>query len=604
MTKRIGAMIGALIGAALLAAAWAEGPEVWTLAAGFEDDPRKREVVAGAAWLSADGCALPLRDPDLVVDYTPGELPLAFMAVGSGGGFDATLVVAAPDGEVFCDDDSFGQLDAGIKFNAPAPGRYRVFAGVLGEDATVELWVSERRSGLVSVDGPPVWTLTAGFEDDPRKREVVAGAAWLSADGCALPLRDPDLVVDYTPGELPLAFMAVGSGGGFDATLVVAAPDGEVFCDDDSFGQLDAGIKFNAPAPGRYRVFAGVLGEDATVELWVSERRSGLVSVDGPPVWTLTAGFEDDPRKREVVAGAAWLSADGCALPLRDPDLVVDYTPGEDYMPGELPLAFMAVGSGGGFDATLVVAAPDEEVFCDDDSFEDRDAQIVFQEPAPGRYRVFAGVFDEGVTVELWISEKIGGSGTGFVVAERHLVTAAHMVDDTDRVWVKASGLPAFQAQVVARNAAADIALLVAEDAPDGLAAATLRTEPVRLAERLFVFGFPLPILLPSSGVLTDGIVAGLAGFEDDASGFSMTAPLEEGHSGSPVFDESCRVLGVAVSAIDSDLISFAVTGAVMRALLDKHGVAYRTAAEPALCDIAETVTAVTVAIWTGKPDF
>lgn len=108
---------------------------------------------------------------------------------------------------------------------------------------------------------------------------------------------------------------------------------------------------------------------------------------------TLSSGFTPDPFTVQVLAGG---NQDGNRLPgactgwISDaPDFRVT------YRAGRLPLAFQTVS---GTDTTLVINDPNGNWACDDDSFGDGDAQVVFRRPASGVYDVWVGTFSRGGT--------------------------------------------------------------------------------------------------------------------------------------------------------------------------------------------------------------
>ena len=103
-------------------------------------------------------------------------------------------------------------------------------------------------------------TLVAGFRDDPRTFEVVAGG---SADTEGLPAdcrsaaidAEPDLRLIYSASQLSLAISAFSDTG--DLMLVVQEPNGRFTCADDTVG-LDPAIEFRRPSSGAYNVWVGV----------------------------------------------------------------------------------------------------------------------------------------------------------------------------------------------------------------------------------------------------------------------------------------------------------------------------------------------------------
>lgn len=109
----------------------------------------------------------------------------------------------------------------------------------------------------------------------------------------------------------------------------------------------------------------------------------------------LRAGFTPDPYTVQVVAGG---SQDGNRLPgactgwISDaPDFRVTYSA------GNLPLAFRTVSN---TDTTLIINDPSGNWACDDDSFGDGDAQVVFRRPSSGVYDVWVGTFNRGGTAQ------------------------------------------------------------------------------------------------------------------------------------------------------------------------------------------------------------
>lgn len=101
-------------------------------------------------------------------------------------------------------------------------------------------------------------SLSAGFTPDPYRVQVTAGG---SVDGSRLPgscvgniSAPPDFEVTYSAGGLPLVFRTLSN---VDTTLIINGPDGRWYCDDDSFGDCDAEVRFNSPQSGTYDVWVG-----------------------------------------------------------------------------------------------------------------------------------------------------------------------------------------------------------------------------------------------------------------------------------------------------------------------------------------------------------
>ncbi|PZO05003.1 MAG: peptidase S1 [Alphaproteobacteria bacterium] len=116
-----------------------------------------------------------------------------------------------------------------------------------------------QNAGLTAVSGEI--SLSAGFTPDPYRVSVTAGG---SVDGSRLPgsctgriSEAPDFEVTYSAGSLPLVFRTVSSQ---DTTLIINGPNGDWSCDDDSYGDGDAEVRFNRPQSGTYDVWVGTFG--------------------------------------------------------------------------------------------------------------------------------------------------------------------------------------------------------------------------------------------------------------------------------------------------------------------------------------------------------
>ena len=120
-----------------------------------------------------------------------------------------------------------------------------------------------------NTEGTPLFgarDLTAGFMPDPVEVRVDAGGPDLvevaGAGVCAGFINNtaPDVDLNYTAGTYPLNIYVEAE---VDTTLVVNAPDGTWYCDDDTHG-LDPLVSFTTPQSGNYNIWIGTFDPTST----------------------------------------------------------------------------------------------------------------------------------------------------------------------------------------------------------------------------------------------------------------------------------------------------------------------------------------------------
>lgn len=143
----------------------------------------------------------------------------------------------------------------------------------------------------------------------------------------------------------------------------------------------------------------------------------------------------------------------------------------------------------------------------------------------------------------------IGGTGTGFYVAPRLVLTAAHVIAGCAAPAL-ADGTPL---EPVAADDALDVAVLRTPRRAERWLA--LADDRLRLGQRVYAIGFPYYSIAGTSLTLTGGNVSALAGIDDDARFFSFSAPVQPGNSGGPLLDARGRVRGLVVARLAEDYI-------------------------------------------------
>lgn len=151
-------------------------------------------------------------------------------------------------------------------------------------------------------------------------------------------------------------------------------------------------------------------------------------------------------------------------------------------------------------------------------------------------------------------------TGSGIVLeGGRRIVTNRHVIDGQAEIAVRNGSGHVRMAKVVKTAPEDDLALLEIDSPfPDTPAFPLARIADPAPGRAAVVLGYPLiGILGDEQPALTEGIVAKTAGLANDPKTFQMTAKLNRGNSGGPVFDRQGRLIGIAVGKIDrADIVA------------------------------------------------
>jgi S1-C subfamily serine protease len=207
--------------------------------------------------------------------------------------------------------------------------------------------------------------------------------------------------------------------------------------------------------------------------------------------------------------------------------------------------------------------------------------------------------------------KNVGGTGTGFVVsASGHILTNNHVVDGCSEIRGNLNGQPETTLRVVSNDAQNDLALL---QGPTGSFKdyARFRDRSVHSGDSVVAIGYPFHGLLTSDFTVTTGIVSSLSGILNDTRFLQISAAVQPGNSGGPLFDTNGLVVGVVSQKLDAlymarhtgnipENINFAIKTGAIRDFLDNSVVPYESAApagELKTPEIAEKARAFTLLI-------
>ncbi len=143
-------------------------------------------------------------------------------------------------------------------------------------------------------------------------------------------------------------------------------------------------------------------------------------------------------------------------------------------------------------------------------------------------------------------------SGTGFAVSTQGIiVTNYHVIENASTIKVRGINGKfdkAYKAKILTSDKNNDLALLQIDDISfskinDIPYVINFQTSSV--GENIYALGYPLRAIMGDEIKLTNGIISSKTGFQGDITSYQVSAPIQPGNSGGPLFDSNGNVVGI-----------------------------------------------------------
>jgi len=165
--------------------------------------------------------------------------------------------------------------------------------------------------------------------------------------------------------------------------------------------------------------------------------------------------------------------------------------------------------------------------------------------------------------------------GTGFLFSkDGYLLTNYHVVEQSSTIrvsGVNGNHKSSLLAELVLKDEINDLAVLklvdriLIDEVP-----VSFRAETLDLGENISVLGYPLIGSMGRDIKLTTGVISSKSGFEGNINSYQISAAVQPGNSGSPVFDKNGKVVGVVTSKHNQgENVSYAVKSQQILSLLN-----------------------------------
>lgn len=172
---------------------------------------------------------------------------------------------------------------------------------------------------------------------------------------------------------------------------------------------------------------------------------------------------------------------------------------------------------------------------------------------SPSQAREPAIVYEQTKTDTVGIPVS---TGTAWPVAAGYAVTNHHIIEGKRQFTLINKQGDELKAKVIASDAANDIAFLRVTNPNRLPPALPLSLRSASLGASVFTIGFPRVDIMGKSPKLSQGIISGVNGLQDDPSSYQISVPIQQGNSGGPLLNMRGEVVGMITSMlgeIDTD---------------------------------------------------
>ena len=169
------------------------------------------------------------------------------------------------------------------------------------------------------------------------------------------------------------------------------------------------------------------------------------------------------------------------------------------------------------------------------------------------------------------------GSGTGFAIHDKYIVTNYHVIKDATKIGIFTSDSKdksEFTAEIYACDTTNDLAILkILDNSFVGFRDIPycIKTQLSDIGEDVFTLGYPLISTMGNNVKLSTGIISSQTGFKNDISLYQISTPIQPGNSGGPLFDNKGNLVGVVCAYhAQAEGVGYAIKASYLYALANK----------------------------------
>ncbi len=172
--------------------------------------------------------------------------------------------------------------------------------------------------------------------------------------------------------------------------------------------------------------------------------------------------------------------------------------------------------------------------------------------------------------------------GTGFSLATNLIASCYHVVKDAKEITIKGiNGRTdtVYKAEIEYFDEGLDIAVLKIVNSNSKVLSKIpypIKHVNSEVGENVFVLGYPLHSTMGNEIKLTTGIISSNSGYLDNKNLLQISAPIQPGDSGGPLFDNKGNLIGIVTSKhIGTENVGYALKISTLFDLLKNRGISF-----------------------------
>ncbi len=154
------------------------------------------------------------------------------------------------------------------------------------------------------------------------------------------------------------------------------------------------------------------------------------------------------------------------------------------------------------------------------------------------------------------ITEKSKATGSGIFVSSNVIATNYHVINKAQKIEIiikDGNNVSTHKAKILSADKTNDLALLSIDDSDfNGFGDIPYFISPSTndVGTSIFTMGYPMANYMGEEVKITDGIINSKTGFEGDIVTYQISAPIQPGNSGGPLFNKKGELIGITNAGI------------------------------------------------------